>query len=571
MTGRIPRTVLVAGALLALAGCSGPGPATADRLAPFLDAGARALGGAATSDGVAAFARFREATAVAAAAAGDADTATALRALVPGRPVDDAERALAGRLLRRYVVARYTERMVGDLKQMVGFRTFAVEGRENWDAPEFLAQRVWLEARAREQGFGFVSFDGRVDELTFEGGERVFGILTHGDVQDVVGQEWAWPPWDGQIVDGRIVGRGTEDDKGPIVTALYVFAALRDSGFPLGADLRLMIANGEESSWEEIPYYLARRDPPDVTLGFDASYPVTHAQKAWADFSVVADASGPDPDAHVWQVVGASGGSGLSIIPERGEALLRSPDREASHLESLRLAAERWSTDHPPAALSVEPAGEFVRVRARGRGGHSSVPESGHNALGDLVAFVGGIADGDGAWDRLMRFAAVAIGTETDGRSLGLARTDPVLGPLTLNLALLDEDPGGRPRLRASVRVPRGLDAETLKTQVAAHVAADAALELEIEMSGLPHYVDPEGPLVLTLLDVWEEVTGEPGRPVAIGGGTQARLFPDGVDFGPSLAMQRYRGHGPDEYITIEEMQRNAELTIAALWRLSSR
>jgi hypothetical protein len=33
--------------------------------------------------------------------------------------------------------------------------------------------------------------------------------------------------------------------------------------------------------------------------------------------------------------------------------------------------------------------------------------------------------------------------------------------------------------------------------------------------------------------------------------------------------MERYRGHGPDEYITVDEMQRNAELTIAALWALA--
>ena len=88
-------------------------------------------------------------------------------------------------------------------------------------------------------------------------------------------------------------------------------------------------------------------------------------------------------------------------------------------------------------------------------------------------------------------------------------------------------------------------------------------------MFGSPHFVSPDGPLVETLLGVWEEVTGEPGRPVAIGGGTQARLFPDGVDFGPASAMRRYRGHGPDEYITVEELERNAELTIAALWALA--
>jgi len=75
---------------------------------------------------------------------------------------------------------------------------------------------------------------------------------------------------------------------------------------------------------------------------------------------------------------------------------------------------------------------------------------------------------------------------------------------------------------------------------------------------------------VATLLSVWEEVTGTPGRPVAIGGGTQARLFKDGVDFGPALDMVHYRGHGPDEFLTVDELHRIAELTVTALWRLTS-
>ena len=56
----------------------------------------------------------------------------------------------------------------------------------------------------------------------------------------------------------------------------------------------------------------------------------------------------------------------------------------------------------------------------------------------------------------------------------------------------------------------------------------------EVEVNSEPHLVPAEGPLVSTLLASWEEVTGAPGKPIAIGGGTQARLFKGGVDFGPA-------------------------------------
>jgi len=546
-----------------------------------LAAGARAARDEAPADGPTAFAEFRRVVATTAEGFGAAELARQVRALAPGRPVETDEADLASRLLRAWVASRYVDAIVRDLQSMIGFRTFHVEGRDNWHAPEFLRQREWLASRAEALGLEFRSVDGRVEEITLPGGARVIGVLTHGDVQDVSGQRWSRPPWEGRLEQGRVYGRGSEDDKGPIVTTLHVFAALRDSGWPLDASLRLIVANGEECCWDEIPYYLERQSPPDVTVGFDASYPVTHAQKAWCRVTLTAapDPSGFDVrDAAVdgaWHVVSMVGGDGLSIIPERGEALLYRRDAGADAIDELRRAAERWAKENPPARIVVERQGEFARVEAIGRGGHSSTPEAGRNALGDLVAFLveaasplgsqGALADALGRW----------VGTETDGQTLGLAHRDEVMGAVTVNLAYLERHEGAA-RARLTLRIPRGLDLATIERQLARRAAEfearyGAALVVEVHMPGPPHFVPPDGPLVQTLLEVWETVTGEPGRPVAIGGGTQARLFPDGVDFGPAHSMERYRGHGPDEYMTVEEIRRNAELTVAALWALTRR
>ena len=86
---------------------------------------------------------------------------------------------------------------------------------------------------------------------------------------------------------------------------------------------------------------------------------------------------------------------------------------------------------------------------------------------------------------------------------------------------------------------------------------------------GPAHMVPADSRLVKSLLEVWKTETGQEGRPVAIGGGTQARQFPDGVDFGPSVSMQDYRGHGADEYMTVDEMMKITRLTLAAVLRLT--
>ena len=170
-----------------------------------------------------------------------------------GASVSFDDPKVASCLLRRYVIAHYGDRMIADLQAMVRFQTAEVQGKENWDLPEFVRQREWLAAKARALGLEFKSYDGRVEEITLPGPKPVLALLTHGDVQGVEGQHWSSPPYEAKLVDGRIIGRGTEDDKGPIVAALYVMAALRDAHWPLDSTLRLLIANGEESSWAEIP------------------------------------------------------------------------------------------------------------------------------------------------------------------------------------------------------------------------------------------------------------------------------------------------------------------------------
>ena len=519
------------------------------------------------------FDAYRKSVSEAARRSGNTDLAARLDGLAAGRPLPAADARIAGCLLRAYTVARYGDSMVADLQQMVGFRTEAQEGKENWNLPEFQRQREWLAGRAKELGFAFKSYDGRVEEITLPGAAPVLAVLTHGDVQGVENQRWSSPPWDGKIAGGKLIGRGTEDDKGPIIATLYAMAALRDTGWPLSSTLRLLVANGEESSWDEIPYYLARAPMPDMTLGVDAAYPVTHAQKGYGVLAFHGKgAAAPKPAA--WRVVRMEGGSGMSIIAEEGTAWLEAADPDKAQADLAHLAAA-WSAAHPPARLSVARDGNLLKLTAAGKGGHSSAPESGHNALGDLTAFLATLDLRQDAWGSVAGFVGTALGTATDGKALGIAHHDDVMGDLTTNVSFLRDDKG-TPVADINIRAPRGISKEDI-----AHAIADAAsayqkrtggaVQADLVSLGDPHVAPVDGKLVATLLAVWQEVTGTPGRPVAIGGGTQARLFKEGVDFGPALDMVHYRGHGTDEYLTVDELHRIAELTVTALWRLAEK
>lgn len=51
-------------------------------------------------------------------------------------------------------------------------------------------------------------------------GEDLIGILCHVDVVPE-GDGWVHDPFDVQIADGKLYGRGVCDDKGPAIIALY--------------------------------------------------------------------------------------------------------------------------------------------------------------------------------------------------------------------------------------------------------------------------------------------------------------------------------------------------------------
>lgn len=73
--------------------------------------------------------------------------------------------------------------------------------------------------------------DDRVGWCEYGEGEEMVAVLGHLDVVPA-GDGWTeTEPFSGEIKNGRIYGRGTMDDKGPMVAAIYALAALKDAGF----------------------------------------------------------------------------------------------------------------------------------------------------------------------------------------------------------------------------------------------------------------------------------------------------------------------------------------------------
>jgi hypothetical protein len=176
-----------------------------------------------------------------------------------------------------------------------------------------------------------------------------------------------------------------------------------------------------------------------------------------------------EPKPGAWRIVKVSG---------RGEALLErmgtAGERAGGFADLTRLAAA-WSAGHSPAKLAVRREEKLLAVSAA-------------NALGDLTAFLATLDLRMDPWGALATFTGVAVGTETDGLSLGLARHDPAQGNLTAHLTSLREEKGD-PVAEVSLRYPSGLAKTFAEKQLADRAAAFArrtgatiAIQVDLEV-----------------------------------------------------------------------------------------
>lgn len=88
---------------------------------------------------------------------------------------------------------------------------------------------------------------GLVGTLPGSGGGRDLILNGHVDVvppgEDAL---WTHPPFGGDVVDGRIYGRGALDMKGPLLAGLFAIRAVRDAGVTLAGTVRLQSVVAEE-------------------------------------------------------------------------------------------------------------------------------------------------------------------------------------------------------------------------------------------------------------------------------------------------------------------------------------
>ncbi|NLK07183.1 MAG: dipeptidase PepV [Firmicutes bacterium] len=413
-------------------------------------------------------------------------------------------------------------------------------------------------------GFRTKNIDGYAGYAEWGSGEEMVGILGHLDVVPA-GEGWTKPPFDLTIEDGKAYGRGTSDNKGPTISAIYALKAVKDAGITLKRRVRLIFGTNEESGWRGINYYKLHEEAPTMAFVPDASYPVINVEKGIIHVELTHSAkANADPGGKQLQVLELAGGHRANMVPRIATCKLAGPKKALDEAAGLfqALAAEPL----PKVDTIVE--GDTLTVTIEGLAGHGSTPDAGVNAVSYLIQGLHNAAQAGFIFDQeavtqIVAFLTKYVGLETNGSSLGINYEDDLSGTLTLNVGTLSYK-DGKVKMAFDIRYPVTKNVPDIVDPIK-KASNEYGLTLTPGHANEPLHVPEDSFLVQQLLKVYEKHTGEKAKPLSIGGGTYARAFDNAVAFGATMPGQQRNVHREDEFATIDELVQNTAIFADAI------
>ncbi|MHC8366714.1 dipeptidase [Pseudomonas sp. ZT5P21] len=508
------------------------------------------------------------------------DLGPAINAFLDNKSLSAGQQNEIHRLLGLYARVKYGSAATETLCELVAIPTFRVDGVAQHDNPEFIKIADKIKSLAEAFNLTYRNIDNRVYEISLEGsGGEVVGIHAHADVVPVTPENWVLQdgtrldPFKVTLIDDRMYGRGTEDDKNGIVAALYAMKVIKEEKLPLARNFKLLVDTTEETSGDAIPYYFERNPTPNYNLALDGGYPVVIAEKGYG--TVMTNFPKRKADGKGAEIVSMTGGLATNQIPSASVVTLRSdmPAELATRLQ--KAGADYAKRNGGNFSVTTKVVGKDVKLTVTGVSAHSSEPESGVNPVARMLDFINSL-DGKVALKHnhitdAARYAADNWGLDYLGGKLAVGFSDAFMGPLTASLTYVGMDEKAF-KLAVNLRVPKGKSPEVLKAEIADKIGAwskksHIAATFDYSIAE-PMYRNPEGEWVKALLAVASENLGMAHEYGTSAGATSVHELPNGVQFGLARPEVKYTGHTDNEFKTVDQFLLDLQIVTEMLGRV---
>ncbi|MEG2786779.1 MAG: dipeptidase PepV [Romboutsia sp.] len=415
---------------------------------------------------------------------------------------------------------------------------------------------------SKKLGFKTKNIDGYMGYAELGEGDEYIAVVGHLDVVPE-GNGWKYGPYEGEIDNERIYGRGVLDNKGPIMSALYGLKAIERSNLKLDKKVRIIFGTNEETGFNDIPHYLSKEKPPIMGFTPDCKYPVVYGERGIAKLSIRKKVN--------IDGIKIYGDFRSNMVPDNCHIDI---PKDYIHEDIIYYLEEKICKEKINEKyisinekINIRMSKHIVTISAIGSQAPANAPQLGENAITNMIKYL--IDENFIINDEVngfMKFINTNFYNEYYGDKLGISFEDDLTGKLYLNpyKLICDEN---QLVLNFGVRYPMTCKIEYITKEIEKRLNND--LSLSVEKNFNPVNFDKDSYMVKRLQAAYERVTGLDGTPTTTSGGTYAKVMPNIVPFGPSFPGQKGIAHNNDEYMDIDDIILNAKIFANAIYELA--
>ncbi len=383
-----------------------------------------------------------------------------------------------------------------------------------------LARKNGFEARA--------VLDDQIGIIEMGEGEETLGILTHVDVVPPgYPEDWKTDPFKAEIIDGKMYGRGTIDDKGMIIASLYAMKAVKDLGLPLKKKVQLILGTQEEVEWVDIYAYVKEYPLPDYGFSPDGEYPICNIEKGSVDQLMEFDVRDEKEPAGLY-LKELDIGIANNVVPGKAKAILSDGEE----------------------------------IIASGKAVHSCQPERGDNATFNLYKDLLGKGLTPNKLLNLLSAVSEDL-SDPFGSKVGLYSEDEYyMGEFVHRNAFsptIFKTENGTARINVNVRFPYGEEVENIRARFDEWAAKNGGKTVGFR-SFPAIFVPKEKPFLKVFADAYEDVSPFKNEYTLAYGYSYAKAMPNIVSWAPLFPGEEDTCHEPNEFIDLDSMLMSAKI-----------
>ena len=414
----------------------------------------------------------------------------------------------------------------------------------------------------KKLGFRTKNIDGYCGYIEFGEGDKLVGIIGHLDVVPE-GDNWTFPPFSGTISDNKIFGRGSIDDKGPVIASLYAMKTVMDN-CKIDKRVRLILGLNEEKDWECIKYYKEHEEWPTIGFSPDADFPCIYAEKGIVSPYLNMDYSQFEKEDIILENIDCNNNA-INVVPKMCSCVLKINNKNISSSEFINNLKKIISEQN--SEIDIYKIDEQrIKLTSHGIQAHAAHPDLGVNSISRLVIILDKIFKTYNINIPIFDFFNKYINIQYDGTDLGISCEDES-GKLTLNVGKIKLN-NHVLKIGMNLRVPIKTKLTDIEKIIQKQLSAYGNIKLFIAGKKEPLYVPKDSYLVKTLCNIFNEATNSRLEPIAIGGATYARAFENCISFGANLPSQEDMCHKTDEFISIDNLILATKIYARAIYEL---